>query len=582
MTQTLLKLAADFTVQLSDPVAIADTTAIITSNTDDDNVTLANGLYGFTIDSGQSNKEYIVCTLTGTAISDVHSITRQGASTVGFAKAHRRGAKVTITDWAILSRMLNNLNGTTGFNSITPLSYDALPSFTDPAQIPTKDYVDNLVNGGPVSYERVVLTGNAGETVVLGNLLYLNTADGEWYKTDADTIATVQNVITGIAQGAGTNGNPISGGVLVLGLDANQSGGAAGSLGYAGNTAGAIVTSAGTNVFRCGVFKSDTAFYFNPFFYNQITQGQIDALAGGGDFGTPSSTNKFVTQEYDLFTVPITTVLTSTKVGDGSSRYDITLTGGTTYRYTYDGNGADPLITALTFPIGTPVDIQGQNFNAANNGLFTVTGVGSNYIEVTNASGVAENNGTLGTGYITKGGVWTKPTGLKYIKVQVQGGGGATTGDSSSPYADQNAGGGGYSEKIFVASALSATENYYVGRGGGLGNTSGTPNQNGARSIFKTLIATGGGDGSTPGTGTGGDINISGGYGMLPETTSSSTRTFGFGGGSFLGFGGLAINGSSTPLPPTGYGGGAASVTQNTSDGSDGGNGVIIITEYYS
>ncbi len=35
------------------------------------------------------------------------------------------------------------------------------------------------------------------------------------------------------------------------------------------------------------------------------------ALAGGGSFGTPSSTNKFITQEYELSTIPVTRVYTS-------------------------------------------------------------------------------------------------------------------------------------------------------------------------------------------------------------------------------------------------------------------------------
>ena len=69
MSVTLLKILADFTVQLSAPVAIGDTTANLSSANDDDGNALPTGLYGFTIDGGQSNKEYIVCTLTGTTIT---------------------------------------------------------------------------------------------------------------------------------------------------------------------------------------------------------------------------------------------------------------------------------------------------------------------------------------------------------------------------------------------------------------------------------------------------------------------------------------------------------------------------------
>ena len=50
--------------------------------------------------------------------------------------------------------------------------------------------------------------------------------------------------------------------------------------------------------------------------------------------------------------------------------------------------------------INSEVIINAQNFTAANNGTFEVTGIGTNYFEVTNASGVAESNKTIGTGSI--------------------------------------------------------------------------------------------------------------------------------------------------------------------------------------
>ena len=148
MSQSLLNILADFTVQLSTPVAIGDTTATLTSATDDDGVALPTGLYGLTIDAGQSNKEYITCTLTGTALTNIKSISRQGVETTGFTKAHRRGAKVTITDWAVLSKMFKNLNGDTGFNSSAPLFYDGAANITTANQLATKKYVDDVAIAG--------------------------------------------------------------------------------------------------------------------------------------------------------------------------------------------------------------------------------------------------------------------------------------------------------------------------------------------------------------------------------------------------------------------------------------------------
>lgn len=92
---------------------------------------------------------------------------------------------------------------------------------------------------------------------------------------------------------------------------------------------------------------------------------------------------------------------TPAAIGASDSQFDITNPSGTTFRYTWDGTGTDPAITALTMPIGSYVLIAAENFNAANNGLFVVTGAGSNFFEVTNASGVVESNKTLGTGSLS-------------------------------------------------------------------------------------------------------------------------------------------------------------------------------------
>ena len=88
------------------------------------------------------------------------------------------------------------------------------------------------------------------------------------------------------------------------------------------------------------------------------------------------------------------------ELGSSTTQFDITNTGGSTYRYTYDTNGTDPDIDAH-IKVGSVAIVAAQNFTAANNGTFTVTGVSTNYFEVTNASGFAENNKTIGTGSIT-------------------------------------------------------------------------------------------------------------------------------------------------------------------------------------
>lgn len=86
------------------------------------------------------------------------------------------------------------------------------------------------------------------------------------------------------------------------------------------------------------------------------------------------------------------------EVGGATTQFDITNPAGSTFRYTYDGTGTDPGITAATFPVGASVQVAADNFNASNNGTYTVTGSGSNYFEVSNAFGVVESNKTIGSG----------------------------------------------------------------------------------------------------------------------------------------------------------------------------------------
>lgn len=89
-------------------------------------------------------------------------------------------------------------------------------------------------------------------------------------------------------------------------------------------------------------------------------------------------------------------------VGDSTTRFDITNPSGTTFRYTFDFTGTNPQVGGI--PIGATVTIAGTDFNAANQGVFTVTGVGTFYFEVTNAGGLAESNKLINAGSIVFSG----------------------------------------------------------------------------------------------------------------------------------------------------------------------------------
>lgn len=117
---TIWNVIADFNTTLNLKVAVGATTATLDSATDDDGVALPTGTYFLTLDGGSvSSKEYIKCTLTGTALTYIQSVSRQGALTSGFARTHRKGATVTITDFASIRKITDLLDGTTSNADMT-------------------------------------------------------------------------------------------------------------------------------------------------------------------------------------------------------------------------------------------------------------------------------------------------------------------------------------------------------------------------------------------------------------------------------------------------------------------------------
>lgn len=135
----LVKTIADFSTTLALKVAVGATTATLTSATDSDGVALPTGTYGLTIDRKNSSKEYIECTITGTAVTAVKTIARgTGVATSGFAREHRKGAEVIISDFVAIKRIQDVLE--TGYDSAT------LP--TTDYQLATKKYVDSAAIAG--------------------------------------------------------------------------------------------------------------------------------------------------------------------------------------------------------------------------------------------------------------------------------------------------------------------------------------------------------------------------------------------------------------------------------------------------
>jgi len=142
----------------------------------------------------------------------------------------------------------------------------------------TKTYVDNLVNGGAVSTDTIVVAATAGETVASVQILFFNKFTAKWNKADADVASTSRTVVLGVAQGAGTDTTSISGGVLLKGLDGKNTGGTPGVVIFISNNAGATSTSAGTVDRAIGVIRNASSFYFDPsaFTANVEANGKIN------------------------------------------------------------------------------------------------------------------------------------------------------------------------------------------------------------------------------------------------------------------------------------------------------------------
>jgi hypothetical protein len=129
-----------------------------------------------------------------------------------------------------------------------------------------------------------------------------------------------------------------------------------------------------------------------------------DTNTNSNNFFRVSKVSNAVTIYYQNVSASTWTALTGggtslLQLGDSTSQFDIANPSGTTFRYTWDTTGTDPDIDGHLY-VGDELIINAQNFNAANNGTFTITAVSTNYFEITNASGVIESNKTIGTGSI--------------------------------------------------------------------------------------------------------------------------------------------------------------------------------------
>lgn len=199
-----------------------------------------------------------------------------------------------VPQFMLLLARLQDDNAFTGNNSFAILPTSTGGNASSGTQLITYAQALAMFTSGTGIINNITVAGTAGETLTKDQVIYLKVSDGRWWKADADTASTDENVILGIAQGAGSAGGVITGGVLLFGLATLSAISlTANTKYYVSNTAGAFSSTPGTTEVSLGISQTTTTFVFCPRYDQQLTEDQQDALAGTA--GNPSASNPFVT-----------------------------------------------------------------------------------------------------------------------------------------------------------------------------------------------------------------------------------------------------------------------------------------------
>lgn len=481
--------------------------------------------------------------------------------------------------------LLDGDNVFTGSNSFPVPTVGSNPA--------TKDYVDTAAFNG---------AGPASTTAY--GLVKLSTVPGDVLATPTITIASPA-VVTSAAHGlvAGdlvkftTSGalptGIVSGTVYYVisaGLTTNTFQIAATLGGTAINTSG---TQSGTHVLTrmTPIAIADT----DP---RLPLQGENDAMAGGGNFGTPSSSNKFITQQF------LTTGVT--RFGGTGADGALNVTTGTT---TIDLGGAilfTKNYTSINISNGATVNFtnphaQGTIIRLKSTGAVTIAGtldasgmgaaggassstgngnngnIGNGILENTNTGGIAGTavgGGTAGVGFTYPIKSFYTRSDMRAITKSVflysgsGGGSGCASTNGGTPNGTGGAGGnGGGGVYIECAGALIFTGTINASGKNGQATISGQGSGGGGGSagiiaILANVITTNSGTMTTTGGAGGGNTGGAG--------SPANSGNGGGGAGSWTGGGGAGAN-PGTNSPSNGAGGGGATAISTLSNGGTGG-----------
>lgn len=162
MSSKLTKVVANFETSLATKLANGATSGALTSITDKNSVALPAGKYCMIVDRGTGDEEHLVFDLSGTAMSNIFSVSRQGVQTAGVQNlnGHRAGSKCYLTDFVNLKIIVDILNGVDTLDAANPVKYDADPTFNDSKQLVSKGYVDTNLAGKASTNGNNTFTGN--------------------------------------------------------------------------------------------------------------------------------------------------------------------------------------------------------------------------------------------------------------------------------------------------------------------------------------------------------------------------------------------------------------------------------------
>lgn len=162
MASKLTKVVANFETSLATKLANGATSGALTSITDKNGVNLPNGKYCMIVDRGTGDEEHIIFDLSGTAMTNIFSVSRQGVQTAGVQNlnGHRAGSKCYLTDFVNLKIIVDILNGDDTLDSAKPIKYDADPTFNDSKQVVSKGYVDTNLAGKASTNGNNTFSGN--------------------------------------------------------------------------------------------------------------------------------------------------------------------------------------------------------------------------------------------------------------------------------------------------------------------------------------------------------------------------------------------------------------------------------------